>query len=64
MVATGITTFLGIDPLVGGSSKMMDLITNGTKEWVGAGYVIDTNPDTLVDKMIDEIEAKREALGI
>ena len=64
VVATGITTFLGIDPLVGGSSKMMDLITNGTKEWVGAGYVIDTNPDTLVDKMIDEIEAKREALGI
>ena len=64
VVATGITTFLGIDPLVGGSSKMMDLITNGTKEWVGAGYVIDTNPDTLVEKIIEGIEAKRAALGI
>ena len=64
VVATGIDTFLGIDPLVGGSDKMMHLITEGTKEWVGAGYVIDTNPDTLVDKMIDAIEAKRAALGI
>ena len=64
VVATGIDTYLGIDPLVGGSSKMMDLITNGTKNWVNAGYIIDTNPDTLVDKIIEGIEAKRAALGI
>ena len=49
---------------VGGSANMVDMITNGTKEWVGAGYIIDTNPDTLVDKIIEGIEAKRAALGI
>ena len=64
VVATGIDTYLGIDPLVGGSEQMMHLITEGTKDWVGAGYIIDTNPDTLVDKIIEGIEAKRAALGI
>jgi len=64
VVATGIDTYLGIDPLVGGSDEMMKLITEGTKEWLGAGYIIDTNPDTLVKKIIDGIEAKRTALGI
>ena len=64
VVATGITTYLGIDPLVSGSAQMMQLITEGTKDMVGAGYVIDTNPDELVKKIIDGIEAKRAALGI
>ena len=64
VVATGIDTYLGIDPLVGGSDEMMHLITEGTKEWLGAGYIIDTNPETLVQKIIEGIEAKRTALGI
>ncbi|MBQ0134351.1 MAG: carbon monoxide dehydrogenase, partial [Clostridiales bacterium] len=64
VVATGIDTDLGIDPLVGGSDQMMDLITNGTTEWVGAGYHINTDPDQLVEDMLNAIEAKRDALGI
>ena len=64
VVATGIDTYLGIDPLVGGSPKMMELITQGTKKMVGAGYVINTDPDALVQSIIDGIEAKRAALGI
>ena len=64
VVATGIDTYLGIDPLVGGSDQMMELITTGTKEWVGAGYYIETNPDKLVAAILDAIEAKRDALGI
>ena len=64
VVATGIDTYLGIDPLVSGSQQMMDLITKGTKEWVGAGYIINTDPDQLVQAIIEGIEAKREALGI
>ena len=42
----------------------MHLITDGVKEWVGAGYVINTNPDELVDQIIDCIEEKRKALDI
>ena len=64
VVATGIETYLGIDPLVSGSAQMMELITEGTREMVGAGYVINTDPDQLVQAIIDGIEAKRAALGI
>ncbi len=64
VVATGIDTYLGIDPLVGGSDEMMHLITKGTTEWVGAGYYINTDPDQLVEAMLNAIEAKRDALGI
>ena len=64
VVSTGIEVFLGIDPLVSGSEAMMDLITNGTRKMVGAGYTINTNPDELVKNIIDAVEAKRTALGI
>ena len=64
VVATGIETYLGIDPLVSGSEQMMHLITEGTREMVGAGYIINTDPDELVKAIIDGIEAKRTALGI
>lgn len=64
VVATGIDTYLGIDPLVSGSSQMMELITDGTRELTGAGYHINTDPHELVQAMIDGIEAKRAALGM
>ena len=64
VVATGIDTYLGIEPMVSGSDKMMELITEGTKDMVGAGYIINMDPDQLADAMIAGIEAKRAALGI
>jgi carbon-monoxide dehydrogenase catalytic subunit len=64
VVATGIDTYLGIEPQVKGSSEMMELITEGTKKMVGAGFIINTDPDQLVQAMIDGLEAKRAALGI
>lgn len=64
VVATGIDTYLGVDPEVSGSDKMMELITEGTREWTGGGYIINKNPDELVNAIINGIEAKRAALGI
>jgi len=64
VVATGIDTYLGIEPQVSGSEEMMKLITEGTREMVGAGYIINTDPKELVKAMIDGIEAKRAAIGI
>ena len=64
VVATGIDTYLGVEPQVSGSSEMMELITEGTRKMVGAGYIINTDCDQLVKAMIDGIEAKRAALGI
>ena len=37
---------------------------DGIKEWVEAKFVVDTDIESLGDKMIACIEAKREALGI
>ena len=64
VVSTGIDTYLGVEPQVSGSSEMMEWITEGTRKLVGAGFIINTNPDELVQAMIDGIEAKRAALGI
>lgn len=64
VVSTGIDTYLGVEPQVSGSTQMMELITEGTRKLVGAGFVINTDPDQLVESMIAGIEAKRAALGI
>lgn len=64
VVATGIDTFLGVDPYVSGSSEVTELLTNGVRDWVEAAYTVETDIDKLVDKMIERIEEKRDALGI
>ena len=66
VVATGIETFLGVDPYVKGSTEICELLTgeHGVKDWVEAKYVVDTDIEALGDKMIACIEAKRAALGI
>ncbi|GHU39847.1 carbon-monoxide dehydrogenase catalytic subunit [Spirochaetia bacterium] len=64
VVSSGIDVYLGIEPQVKGSSQVWDLITNGTRKIVGAGYIINTDPKELVKNIIDGIEAKRAALGI
>ena len=64
VIGTGIDTYLGIEPQVKGSSQMMELITTGTRTICGGGFVIEKNPEKLVAKMIEGIEAKRAAIGI
>ncbi len=64
VIASGIDTYLGIEPQVKGSSQMMELITEGTRKMVGAGFIINMDPDKLAASMIEGIEAKRTALGI
>ena len=66
VVATGIETFLGVDPYSKGSSEVTELLQgeNGVTKWVEAKFVVDTDIESLGDKMIACIEAKRAALGI
>jgi carbon-monoxide dehydrogenase catalytic subunit len=64
VVSTGLDVYLGIEPHVQGSSQMMELITEGTRKIVGAGFIINKDPDALVKSIIDGIEKKRTALGI
>ena len=66
VVATGIETFLGVDPYSKGSTEVTELLQGetGVKQWVEAKFVVDTDIESLGDKMIACIEAKRAALGI
>ncbi len=66
VVATGLETFLGVDPYSKGSSEVTELLQgeHGIKDWVEAKFVVDTNIESLGDKMIQCIEDKRAALGI
>ena len=64
VVATGIDTFLGVDPYVSGSSEMGEWLTNGVRDWVEAAYTVETDIDKLCDLMIERIEEKRTAIGI
>ena len=64
VVATGIDTFLGVDPQVSGSSEMTWWLTEGVKDWVEAAYTVEKDIDKLGDLMIARIEEKRAALGI
>jgi carbon-monoxide dehydrogenase catalytic subunit len=64
VVSSGIDVYLGIEPQVKGSTQMWDLITEGTRKIVGAGYIVNTDPKALVRNILDGIEKKRSALGI
>ena len=66
VVATGIETYLGVDPYSKGSSEITELLQGetGCKEWVEANFVVEKDIDKLGDRMIESIEAKRKALGI
>lgn len=64
VVATGLDTFLGVDPYVSGSDQVAGLLTDGIRDWVEAAYTVETDIEKLVDLMIERIEEKRAAIGI
>ena len=64
VVATGIDTFLGVEPQVTGSDQMVWWLTEGIRDWVEAAYTVETDIEKLGDAMIQRIEEKRKALGI
>ena len=55
-----------MDPYSKGSDQVTELLQgeHGIKDWVEAKFVVDTDIESLGDKMIACIEAKRDALGI
>lgn len=59
VVASGIDTYLGIMPPVSGSSKMVDMLTEGLKDKVGASFTVNENCHELAATIISDIEKKR-----
>ena len=64
VVATGLETFLGVDPYTKGGSEVVNLLQGEVEDWVGAKFVVELDIEKLGDRMIETIEAKRAALGI
>ena len=64
VVATGIETFLGVDPYTKGGSEVVNLLQGEVADWVGAKFVVELDIEKLGDRMMETIEAKRAALGI
>lgn len=64
VVATGIDTYLGVEPYAYGSSEVDGLLKGGLRDWVEACYTVEPDIEKLGDLMIEKIEEKRTALGI
>ena len=64
VVGSGINTYLGVIPQVLGSPNFTKLLTEDCQEFIGAHFVFEKDPIVMVDKIMEDLEAKRTALGI
>ena len=64
VVATGIDTFLGVEPQVSGSDQMVHWLTEGIRDWVEAAYTVELDIEKLGDAMIARLAETRAARGL
>ena len=64
VVASGITTVLGVQPPIFGSPHVVQLLADGLDGVVGAKFAVEPDPDKAAHLIRRHIEAKREALGL
>ncbi len=63
-VASGVLTHLGPMPPVTGSMNVVNLLTKGLEDVVGATFAIEPDPQKASRILIRHIENKRKALGL
>jgi len=63
-VATGVTTHLGLPPMILGSPAVTNLAVQGLKDVVGAVFLVEPDPIKAGEKIDAHISAKRQALGL
>jgi carbon-monoxide dehydrogenase catalytic subunit len=64
VVASGITTVLGVDPPILGSRTVTGLLAGGLDDVVGAKFAVEADPEAAAVLIRKHIEAKRAALGL
>jgi len=64
VVASGVTTVLGVQPPVFGSPHVVDLLANGLEGVVGATFVVEPDPAKAALFIRRHIETKRQGLGL
>ncbi len=64
VVASGITTVLGVQPPIFGSPNVVNLLTNGLEGVVGAKFAVEPDPEKAAVFIRRHIEEKRRGLGL
>ena len=59
----GINSYHCVEAQIHGSKNVIEFLKEGTKEMLGSVMVVDTNPDSLGEKIVADIIEKRKALG-
>jgi carbon-monoxide dehydrogenase catalytic subunit len=63
-VASGVTTHLGPMPPITGSMNVVNLLTAGLEDVVGATFAVEPDPEKAAVFLRTTIEEKRKALGL
>jgi carbon-monoxide dehydrogenase catalytic subunit len=63
-VATGITTHLGLPPMILGSPAFANLALSGLNDVVGAAFIVEPDPAKAAKTLDSLISSKRQALGL
>jgi carbon-monoxide dehydrogenase catalytic subunit len=63
-VASGVTTHLGPMPPITGSMNVVNLLTSGLNDVVGATFAVEPDPEKAAVFLRQTIEGKRRALGL
>lgn len=64
VVASGITTVLGVQPPIFGSPNVVNLLANGLEGVVGAKFAVEPDPEKAAVLIRRHIEEKRRGLGL
>lgn len=64
VVASGIYTVLGVQPPIFGSQNVVQLLTAGLDDVVGAKFAVEPDPEKAALLIRRHIESKREGLGL
>ena len=63
-MATGVTTHLGLPPMILGSPTLTNLAVSGLNEVVGAAFIVEPDPVKAALALDSLISSKRQALGL
>ena len=64
VVASGITTVLGVQPPIFGSANVVSLLAGGLDDVVGAKFAVEPDPYKAALLIRGHIESKRQGLGL
>lgn len=64
VVASGVTTVLGVEPAIFGSPNVVGLLASGLDDVVGAKFAVEPDPERAALLIRRHLEAKRRDLGL